>query len=99
MTEVPAIFFVFLATGVVAALGVFALAAMLLRRLGLTMTRRGSEWSLSKEQDAVLGKALWSGNAHLQAQGLLKLVWAIRLSFVVVAASVLGCALTLARAA
>ena len=97
--EVPVLFFVLLAVGVVAALGLFGCVLLIMRRLGLTMIRNGSEWNLSREQNAVLRKALWGGNAHLRAEGLVGLVWAVRLMFIAVAASVFGCALTLAGAA
>ncbi|MBA3049029.1 MAG: hypothetical protein ABIJ73_11905 [Pseudomonadota bacterium] len=97
--EVPVLFFVLLAVGVAAALGLFGCVLLIMRRLGLTMIRNGSEWNLSREQNAVLRKALWGRNAHLRTEGLVGLVWAVRLMFIAVAASVFGCALTLAGAA
>lgn len=98
-SEVPVLFFVLLTVGVIAALGVFGCVFLLMRRLGLTMIRNGSEWNLSPEQNASLRKALWGGNAHLRAEGLLGLVWAVRLMFIADVAAVIGCGLTLAGAA
>ena len=98
-SEVPVLFFALLTIGVIAALGVFGCVFLIMRRLGLTMIRNGSEWNLSREQHAALRKALWGGNANLRAEGLVGLVWAVRLLFIVDVAAVLGCALTLAGAA
>lgn len=111
VTEVPVVFFVLFAIAVVAAFGVFGCSYLLTRRLGLTWMRQGSkksplpglfqesEWRLSKDQNAVLRRALWGGNAHIEAQGVFRLVWATRLLYATLAGTVVGGLLTLAGAA
>ena len=111
VNEVPVVFFILFAIAVVAAFGVLGCSYLLTRRLGLTLTRQGSkksplleffresEWRLSKDQSAVLRRALWGGNAHIQAQGVFRLVWATRLLYATLAATVFGGVLTLAGAA
>ena len=110
VNEVPVVFLVLFAIGVMAALGVFGCGYLLTRRLGLTWMRQGSkkgrlmeligesEWRLSKDQSVVLRRALWGGNAHIQAQGVFRLVWATRLLYATLAAAVLGGMVVLAGA-
>ena len=111
VSGVPVLFLVLFAVGVGSVLGCMALCYLLSRRLSLTWIRQGPkkslipelfserEWTLSKDQEATLRKALWGGNAHIRAVGVFHTVWGIRLLFAMGAASILGGALTLTGAA
>ena len=111
VNEVPVLFIVLFAVGVVSTVGWMWLSLLLSRRLGLTWVRQGSkknpilelfterEWTLSKDHGTTLHKALWGGNAYIRSRGVFRLVWTIRLLYATVAATILGCALTLFGAA